>query len=197
MENELLKISWQKGISYSAYRDMINALRQENKTTGTNHSADYLNYTDLNIARMNKWDKIFNLDSESVKAKANKKQYWLVISEAWCGDAAHALPILNKIAEANEFIEMRIVLRDLNLELMDQFLTNGGRSIPKLIVLNKNYEVIAEWGPRPTAAQDFIVALKEQGLPKDEITKKLQIWYSRNRGKAIAEELLSIPAKNV
>jgi hypothetical protein len=192
MEKELLKTSWQKGIDYSAYRDMINALRQENKTTGTNHSADYLNYTDLNIARMNKWDKIFNLDNDTIRITQEKKELWLVISEAWCGDAAHALPILNKIAEANQAIEMRIVLRDLNLELMDQFLTNGGRSIPKLIILNENYEVINVWGPRPKAAQDLMVDLKAQGLPKEEITKKLQVWYSRNRGKAIAEELLGL-----
>ncbi|MFD2922762.1 thioredoxin family protein [Halobacillus naozhouensis] len=80
----------------------------------------------------------------------------IVITEDWCGDAMLNVPIYLRIAEAGG-IETRFLKRDENLELMDQYLTNGkSRSIPKIIVINKNGGEIFNWGPRAPKLQAFI-----------------------------------------
>ena len=58
---------------------------------------------------------------------------WLILTEAWCGDAAQNIPTIEKIARENDRIKTLYLLRDENLELMDKYLTGGARAIPKLI----------------------------------------------------------------
>ncbi len=114
---------------------------------------------------------------------------WLIITEGWCGDAAQSIPVIERIAAAAENIETRYVLRDENLGLMDAYLTNGARSIPKLIALDA--ETLAElgtWGPRPRAAMDYFLEMKSIGLDKSEMMEKLQRWYNEDRNQAIQNE---------
>lgn len=184
-------------LTYEEYRDLIDRLRAEGKATGEDHSEAMLNYTDLNIARMNKWDKRFELDGdvEYLLGSLEKKEIWLVLTEGWCGDAAHAIPVMAQMAAASPHIELYLLLRDQHLEIMDQYLTNGGRSIPKLIRLDaKTFEELGTWGPRPQEAQDLFIKMKEAGAEKPEINKELQLWYARNRGKAIEKELAQMLA---
>ena len=111
----------QKGISYEAYVELVSSLVAANSTTGDDKSKDYVDYTKLNEKRMKRWDKTLKI-SDVVKTKIlefNHPVTWLVLTESWCGDAAHVLPVLNKIAELNEAIDLKIVLRDYNPELMD------------------------------------------------------------------------------
>ncbi len=183
-----------KAYSYQEYRDLIKRLRYEGMATGGSTSEDFLRYTDLNMARMDKWDKRYEL-SEELKAaldQLKQKEKWVVLSEGWCGDAAHSLPVLAKIAEYSPNIELEIRLRDENLELMDQHLTNGGRSIPKLIRYSENEEIINTWGPRPNAAQQIHLDGKATGRPKAEVTIDLQKWYARDRGETIGRELAEL-----
>lgn len=179
-------------MNYSEYRELIDRLRKQEKTTGDDHSEAMLNYTDLNIARMNKWDKRFELsaDVENLLKNMKRKETWIVLTEAWCGDAAHAVPVISKMAGVNSNIDLHLVLRDDNMELMDKYLTNGGRSIPKLIRIDASAgEELSTWGPRPQEAQDLFQRMKGEGFEKAEINKDLQLWYARNRGKAIEQEL--------
>lgn len=107
-----------------------------------------LKHTKMNVTRMNRLDKRASIAPELVdKIKSLPPQTWTVITEAWCGDAAQNLPWIKKMSDINPDINLNVVLRDENLELMDQFLTNGGRSIPKLIISNAEDEVIHDWGP--------------------------------------------------
>ena len=189
---DMINKAMETSMNYAEYRELIDRLRVENKTTGDNHSEAMLNYTDLNIARMNKWDKRFELedDVKSLLHGIDRKEIWLVLTEAWCGDAAHAVPVMAKMADINSNIDLRLVLRDENLELMDQYLTNGGRSIPKLIRFDaETGEELSTWGPRPKEVQDLFNRMKEEGLEKSEMNKSLQLWYARNYGKAIEKEL--------
>ena len=119
-------------MSYAVYRDLMATLAEEGKTTGPNQSEEMAGYTSLNEHRMKRLDKRVELQQPVLDglAQINRKQTWLVLTEAWCGDAAQNLPILAKMAEANPNVELRLVLRDENLDLMDAYLTNGGRSIP-------------------------------------------------------------------
>lgn len=102
---------------------------------------------------------------EELKAKELRA---IVITEDWCGDAMMNEPILMRIAEASN-IEIRMVLRDSNLELMDQYLTNGtARSIPIFIFIDKNGEEKAVWGPRAPKVQEFVTELRSVLPPKED-----------------------------
>ncbi|MCT4699322.1 thioredoxin family protein [Tenacibaculum haliotis] len=191
---KIIENSLEKAISYSEYRVLVKNLLDEGKSTGPNQSDDLLNYSLLNDKRMKRLDKTIKISEETIaKLKDIKEpQTWLVLTEGWCGDAAQNLPVINKIAEENSNIQLKIVLRDENLELMDEFLTNGGRSIPKLIALSKNNQVIDTWGPRPTIATKMVADYKaEHGSLDANFKKDLQIWYNKNKGEDVQENLVS------
>lgn len=182
-------------VSYVQYRTLVADLLVEHKSTGANQSDDLYNYSRLNNRRMKRLDKTIQLTRTTKNAlkKLTQKQTWLVISEGWCGDAAQNLPILNKMASENENINLQIVLRDENLELMDEFLTNGGRSIPKLIAVNKNNEILFTWGPRPSLATKLVTDYKtEHGIVDAKIKEDLQIWYNKNKGVNLQEDIISL-----
>ncbi|UJF27787.1 thioredoxin family protein [Planococcus sp. 107-1] len=111
----------------------------------------------------------FNLpeDTEFMELLKEKQPHVLVITEDWCGDAMMNNAILRKIAEASG-IEVHCVYRDENLELMDRYLTNGGRSIPKYIFLSKEGEVLGDWGPRAPKVQEFVMEKKSRLPEKDD-----------------------------
>jgi len=178
--------------SYASYRNTIDTLLGNNKTTGSNHSEDMLQHTRMNVQRMKRLDKTVQLQPALIAQlkSIRKPQTWLVISEAWCGDAAQNLPYLQHMAATSDKIELRIVLRDENLELMDRFLTNGGRSIPKLLLLDtSNGEVLADWGPRPAAAQRLYLDLKSQQLSYMDASTQLHKWYADNKGQDLQAEM--------
>ncbi|MEM1134986.1 MAG: thioredoxin family protein, partial [Bacteroidota bacterium] len=111
------------------------------------------------------------------------------------GDAAQILPVLNKIAEASPNIELLTLLRDENLRLMDSFLTNGGRSIPKLIILDKkSISVKGSWGPRPKPAQDMFLVYKhnKEKVAYEDFQAELQKWYLKDKAGAIQDELFEL-----
>ncbi|CAM1359773.1 Thioredoxin [Tenacibaculum soleae] len=192
---KVIENSLQKAISYSAYRNLVKDLLVKGKSTGPNQSDDLLNYSLLNDKRMQRLDKTIKISEETIaKLKdISEPQTWLVISEGWCGDAAQNLPVINKIAEENNNIKLQVVLRDENLELMDNFLTNGGRAIPKLIALDKNNEVINTWGPRPDIATKMVADYKaEKGALDADFKKDLQVWYNKNKGLNVQENLVAL-----
>ena len=145
---------------------------------------------------MKRLDKTFHLSKKATKNVENlpEKYIWLVITEGWCGDAAQILPIINKMAEASENIDLRIVLRDENESLINHFLTNNGKAIPKLILLNaETKEVLGDWGPRPKEAAKMVAEQKEKfGSLDANFKKELQNWYNTSKGVAIENDLLQL-----
>jgi hypothetical protein len=120
---------------------------------------------------------------------ANRKMIWLIITEGWCGDAAQNIPVIEKLAAENLKIETRYILRDENPELMDQFLTGGARSIPKLIALDAGtLKILGTWGPRPAAAQRYFVEMKSSGVEKATILENMQRWYNADGGRSLQKE---------
>lgn len=185
-----------RSTTYKEYKELITSLFQQGKTTGNTQNEAFVEYTKLSLSRMKRWEKIAKIKPEAVQKteQLNQPQLWLVITEAWCGDAAHALPILNKLAELNPKINLRVVLRDENEALMDEFLTNGGRSIPKLIALSEEKKTILfTWGPRPKDAQKIVDDAKatSQGIT-NETKEVLQMWFNKNKGEQIVEEVLNL-----
>jgi hypothetical protein len=182
--------------SYSEYRKKVTELIAEEKSTGHEQSNDLLHYSELNEARMNRLEKTIEIVDE-VKAKLenlDKKYIWLVLAEGWCGDAAQVLPVIHKMAETTNKVELKIALRDDNDALMQHFLTNGGKAIPKLIVLDaETSEVIADWGPRPHGAKQLILEYKAAHGVVDETAKiELQKWYLHDKGISIQQEIMEM-----
>ncbi|WP_343488097.1 thioredoxin family protein [Allomuricauda sp. d1] len=188
----------QSALTYSEYRDLVSELAGNGATTGLEQKESLIEYTLLNNRRMARWDKTLKIPVEvTKKIKAlNRKVLWLVLTESWCGDASPALPVMNKLSEINPNIDLKILLRDENLELMDRFLTNGSRSIPKLIVVDKQTEeVIGEWGPRPSVATKMAENYKkEHGVLTPEFKQDLQVWYNKNKGQNILKDLVQLLA---
>ena len=184
-----------QGMDYESYRSKVETLFNEGKTTNDDNRDSMLHYTKLNMQRMNKWDKIAKLTEASIDQMQSiaNPETWIVLTEGWCGDAAHALPILHKLSEASEKVEVKYILRDEHPELMDQFLTNGGRSIPKVIRLDANTnEVLTTWGPRPAVIQNRIIENKNSSnpIPYQELSLETQKWYAKDKGKTIQLEFL-------
>ena len=183
--------------SYSEYRKLVSDLLFEGKSTGNEQSEDLTRYSSLNETRMDRLDKTMRIpEGNSLKLKNLKREYiWLVVSEGWCGDAAQLVPIFNKMAIASEDkIEMKIVLRDENEELMKLFLTNKKRAIPKLIIIDRETgSVLGSWGPRPKGATDLINDYKKKfGVIDEKAKTELQLWYLKDKGLSTQEEIINL-----
>ncbi|AKD05461.1 thioredoxin [Pontibacter korlensis] len=186
-----------QAISYVQYRDMIDKLLAENKTTGTNHSDAMVEYTRMNMHRMRRVEKtVLEDDLIKVLLSVQTKMIWVVLTEAWCGDAAQSLPAIVKIADASPLIDVKLLLRDENPDVMDAYLTNGGRSIPKLIALDANtLEVLGTWGPRPEPAQQLFQEMKDANVPYTEFVEKLHGWYAKDRSRTLQNEFKELICK--
>lgn len=183
--------------TYREYREMIDSLLKQGKTTGENHSEEMIHYTNMNVHRMNRLDKRTELNEELVSKlkEIERQQVWLLLTEAWCGDAAQSVPVINKIAEVTDNIHLKLLLRDENLDIMDQFLQRGrSRSIPKLIMLDaETLEVLGDWGPRPAEAQELYDTMKASGnVAKQEAAEHLHKWYADNKSQQIQKEIAEL-----
>ncbi|WP_282053630.1 thioredoxin family protein [Maribacter luteus] len=196
---ELLQQGIAKGTSYQDYRVLMDNLAAEGEATGQNVSEDMVNYTLLNQRRMKRLDKTLKIDQETtdmIKGYAGKKVTWLVLTESWCGDAAQALPMINKVASLTENISLKLILRDENIDVMNRFLTNGAMSIPKLVMVDDaSGKVVGEWGSRPKIAQQMVVDYKnEHGTLTPEFKEELQVWYNKDKGQSMLNDLLELLA---
>jgi thioredoxin-like negative regulator of GroEL len=182
--------------SYPEYRKLVSDLLLEEKSTGNEQSDDLTHYSTLNETRMNRLDKTMKItDENSLTLKSLEGEYiWLVISEGWCGDAAQILPIVHKMAEESGKIELKIILRDENEDLMNLFLTKKAKAIPIVIVIDKaTGDVLGSWGPRPKGASDLIKNYKKEFGAIDETAKTdLQLWYLHDKGLSTQEELITL-----
>ena len=191
----IIQSALQNSHSYTEYRTLVSKLISEGKSTGNEQSADLLHYSELNEVRMKRLEKTLKLDLDVEKALQNlkSKQTWLVISEGWCGDAAQILPIIKLMSDAYENIDLKLVFRDENEELINQFLTNGAKSIPKLLVLDESFNLINHWGPRPEGAKNLIIEYKANHGIVDEAAKiALQKWYLDDKGISTMKEIVAI-----
>ena len=177
---------------------MVSKLIKEGKSTGNEQSDDLLHYSELNETRMNRLEKTIKVTDE-VQQQINQlesKVTWLVIAEGWCGDAAQILPIIYKMAESSENIDLKIVLRDEYDALMNDFLTNGGMAIPKLIILDEENNVIGDFGPRPEPARKLIADYKAaNGVVDEPIKVELQKWYLHDKGVSTQNEIMQLMKK--
>ena len=193
---EIIQNAILNSLSYAEYRKLASDLVAQGKPTGHDLSEALAHYAELNETRMNRLEKTITLTDAVIQTLQNssKNAIWLVLAESWCGDAAQILPVLNKMSEASNSIQLNIVLRDDHDALMQLFLTNGAKSIPKLIILDaQTLNVVADWGPRPLGAKQLIEEYKATHGVVDETGKiELQKWYLHDKGISIQQEILEI-----
>lgn len=115
----------------------------------------------------------------------------LALSEDWCGDAVNALPVIARLLEANPAIDLRVLRRDENPDLMNAHLTHGTRSIPVVMVLDAGFRPRGWWGPRPGALQAWYYD-EGQYLEPAERSRRKREWYARDRGATTAREVVEL-----
>jgi len=188
-------------ISFEDYFQLSENLVKENKTSGAVQSEMLIDFTKLNFQRLKRNVKTNVLIPELAEliSKINQKQTWLILVECWCGDVAQNLPIINKMVEQNDLLELKLIFRDENLPIIDAYLTNGGRSIPKLIILDEHLNEIATWGPRPAAMQEKVMEYKhkENKEPYTEFAIEVHKWYAKNKTQDVQSEFIELISKIV
>ncbi|MFP7656144.1 thioredoxin family protein [Chryseobacterium proteolyticum] len=186
-----MKDYWDKAINFEEY---VRIGRQRLETPDNQHDIDYKQYYELGLQRMDRTLKKYILDENQVNELKSKNFNGkiLIISEVWCGDASSTVPALVKFFEGHN--EVRIFLRDSDKSLINQFLTNGTESIPKVIILNDDFTVKNSWGPRPHYGKELLMKYKAdpEAYPKDQFYNDLQIYYAKNRGKDAVQEILEL-----
>lgn len=181
-------------ISWEEYLDMFNQIINADSPAAPYDNPDYFQYTKLNNSRMLRWVKTGTITEETATVINNIKepQTWYLILEPWCGDAAHLTPFIQKMAALNANIDLKIVLRDTEPFMIDDYLTNGGKSIPKLVIRDADGKDLHVWGPRPVKAQELYLQLKEANKDLEEQKLELQKWYNKDKGKEIQKEFRDI-----
>lgn len=185
-------------MSYAAYDDLLQALVKEGKTTGNNQTEEFIEYGRVNLQRMHRVHKTLVLTNELKQAVSNIQtpHTLLVITEGWCGDSAQIVPVFDHLCRQTNLLELRFVLRDDNANIMDRYLTNGARSIPKVICFETATLVDRfVWGPRPKALQDEVIKLLEAKVSKEEKGLFVQKWYNADKTLSIQQELTELFAR--
>ncbi len=196
-----IETALEKSISFDEYVALFDQLVKEGKTTGPNQSEGYISFTKLNWSRYKRALKQIELDQATLHVLAEIKEplTLLIITEVWCGDASQVLPVIQLMDELSEKITSKLVLRDEHAALMNAFLTNGGKAIPKVIVLDENNKVLTSWGPRPSELQKQVLAYKTENPTSTgmDVSGLVQKWYNEDRGKITQLELASLLQKNI
>ncbi|MEO1514456.1 MAG: thioredoxin family protein [Bacteroidota bacterium] len=155
----------------------------------------YVGYVKMNRSRIDRWNKRGKMLPSLLEKirQIEQPQKWLLITEPWCGDAAHSQSFITKLVEENPDIELSMQNRDSSDSEIENYLTNGARSIPMLVVRDANGEDLFSWGPRPKEAQDMVMAHKENTeMSAQEKQIELQKWYNKDKGQSMQLELLKL-----
>lgn len=185
----------QSGIPYQKYiADIQTELSDVDPSLLSEKDAKYYGYKKLNLKRMERIEKRYTPSSDMVSLLSNLDipMTWMLITESWCGDSAQTLPYIARIAAAMPKTSLQILSRDNHPEIMDLYLTNGSRSIPKLVAFDSDWNEIFQWGPRPEEAMELARELKESGLSEAVRAKEIQGWYNRNKGSSLEREFIQV-----
>lgn len=186
-----LREYFDKGITYEEYMAAFENAVHAKRTSGSIQTEELIHYTALNLVRSKRVFKHTEIQADllGILNKLNKKINIICITEFWCGDSSQITPAVELIAQKTDMLEIKYLFRDENIELMDRYLTNGGRSIPKYILFDAETGTeIAIWGPRPIDAQKVFEGLKASKTPYDEIKETVQRWYNADKTHSLQKD---------
>ncbi len=179
--------------TYEGYKNLVKAFAENSRTTGQEQLPERIEATKMNAQRMKRIDKQIKINDEVKQAigRLSGKWTWIVLAESWCGDGAQNIPFIAKIKELSPQIELKILLRDENPEIMERYLTSNSRAIPKLICINSETEdEIGTWGSRPDKIKKMVKEYKASNPQSthDEFVRNLHLWYARDNGASIQKD---------
>ncbi len=183
-----------KSFDFPAYKIFLTDL-VENKLCTGELSEEHILTTQLNAHRIKRIERETEVIPQlrNIIEALEDEWEWVVLIESWCGDGAQNLPIIAKIAALSSKIKLTIILRDENLGIMDNYLTNGTRAIPKLICTDTgDRKVLGTWGPRPAAIQEKVKKLKSANplINHTEFSRNLLLWYAKDKGFSLQNEFI-------
>ncbi|MCY1366995.1 Thioredoxin [compost metagenome] len=186
------------------FQDYLNYFRSIIEKSNEEQAApydnpDYIEYTRMNWSRMNRWLKTGKLSEEltAIIKGINEPQTWIIITEPWCGDAAHSVPFFHMLAGLNPLIHVEYELRDSAPFRINDYLTNGSKSIPKVIFRNAEGQDFASWGPRPAGCQEVYTRLTTEKADFETVKTEIQKWYNADKGVGVQVELgIKLKVKN-
>lgn len=194
-KKELIKEKLKSALTYSQFKELSEKnVRDVDPALLNEMELAYYEYRKLNLARVSRLEKLYKPTNEALSliSRIQNNLIWLVITEDWCGDSAQTLPVISVLANLNKNIDLKILLRDSNLEIMEMYLTHGKRSIPKLVVFDEKLNEIFHWGPRPAEAKALAEDLHKKSLEKHEIIKQLHLWYAKDGGYSTEKEIIGL-----
>jgi len=186
-----------RGLTYGEYLSLVQQRAEQDVRGMPDEQVERIEFTRLNLNRMQRISRTYRVSDEldSLLQRIGRPQLWMVLTEPWCGDSAQCVPYVERMAARNEFIRLRLLLRDENLDVMDLYLTEGKRGIPKLVAFEADGQEVFRWGPRPRAAQAVFEEARASGLEKPQILEKLHLFYGRDRGRSIEAEFVGLLAR--
>lgn len=184
-------------MDWNAYLAFTEQQVSSGRTSGVTQTEYLIEMSKLNLVRMNRLRKTVQLcEKLSGMATTLQPQTWVVFTEIWCGDAAQNIPVFRAIEEASMGnVTLKLVLRDEHEEMINEHLTNGSKSIPKLIAFDDDLNHIFSWGPRPEALQQLVIDYKLMPEPKRSYTDfsaEIQKWYAVDRTNTIQREFIQL-----
>lgn len=189
-----------EAMTYLDFQHLMESLVSQGQTTGPEQTEHRISYTRLNLQRMHRIGETVKIDTELITAvQAIKDKYvWLILVEAWCGDVAQNIPAIIKAAGFSDQIKTRLILRDQYPEVMDQYLTEGSRSIPKLVCFREDdFSEVFSWGPRPLPVQQLFKKLRTEAVDVNDIYEQLHLWYSKDKTRTLQNELLVLISRHL
>ncbi len=201
LTSKVFEILDKNGLSYQDYFNLFEKNRNQNlNSSSTEEEIVRINNIKLNYQRSLRIHKTYNPSEKIIDTikQIVSPQIWMIISENWCGDSAQNIPYIIEFVKHNPLIEIKMILRDQNPDIMDEYLTDGNlRSIPKLIAFDIDGNEIFQWGPRPRSANNLVANAKKEGILKEEYMKLLHKWYANNKGEELESELLELITENI
>lgn len=190
---QVLQTAQREGVDFLTYLEAMGR-RLETGYRGVSPALDrnQQEFARLNYQRMQRNFKTYRPGRkvQQLVEQMKENQLWLVLTEDWCGDSAHSLPVLARLAQLNPLVDLRILHRDRHPDIMDLYLTDGKRSIPKWVVLDSGGRELFRWGPRPEPAAELFRQWRQEGLEKPAISLALQRWYNADKGKSLEREVV-------
>jgi hypothetical protein len=187
-----------RAFDFPTFFNLVEQFVSNESTTGE-LTEEHIEFTKLNLQRMKRWNKTYVVTEEMNQILAHvPKQTWWLITEAWCGDSAQITVPLAKIAEASQGnIEMKLILRDENPAIIEKYLTNGGKAVPKLVVFDELDNELFQWGPRPQYLVQMVNDWKanQNGKTFDEVKKEMHLWYAKDKGVQLTVEIATLLQK--
>ncbi len=183
-----------EGLTYDAYKDAWQEKLRRSMAELSSDERRYQHYARYNWERAEAVEEQYTASEElkEIMAAIDTPHLWMVLTDDWCGDSAFSLPVIARAASLSDHVTLRILRRDDNLDIMDQYLTNGSRSIPKLVAFTEDGEEIFDWGPRPAAAAALRENLIAEGAEGRDVVEPLIAWYEEGGYQDVEEELLTL-----